>query len=113
MSSIDEIYKSSSNWLAASDLQGKEIPVTIDHSKVEEVGGDPKVVVYFSGKEKGLALNKTNARTIGDAYGKDYTHWGSKDIVMYPARVDFQGRMVDAIRVRIPTAQALDDEIPF
>lgn len=113
MANVDEIYQSDSKWLAAPDLKGREIKLTIDYAKVEEVGDNHKLVTYFKGKEKGLALNKTNARMIADSYGRDSDDWPGKEIVLYPTKTEFQGRLVDCIRVRIPTAQALDDEIPF
>ena len=113
MALVDEVYQSDSKWLSAPDLKGKEIKVTIERAKVEEVGDSHKLVAYFAGKEKGLALNKTNARMIAESYGRDSDDWTGKDIIMYPTKTEFQGRMVDCIRVRIPTEQALDDEITF
>lgn len=113
MPNVDEIYQSDSKWLSHPDLKGREIKVTIDGSKVEEVGDTHKLVVYFAGKDKGLALNKTNARMIAEAYGRNSDDWSGKEIIMYPTKTEFQGKLVDCIRVRIPTAQALDDEIPF
>lgn len=113
MPNVDEVYQSESKWLACPDLKGREVKLTIENVRVEEVGDSHKLVAYFKGKEKGLALNKTNARMIGDAYGKNSDDWWDKEIVLYPTKTEFQGRLVDCIRVRIPTATALDDEIPF
>lgn len=113
MANVDEIYQSDSKWLTANDLKGKEIKVTVDGSKVEEVGDTHKLCVYFKGKEKGLALNKTNARMIAETYGRDSEDWTGKEIVLYPTKTEFQGKLVDCIRVRIPTEEALSDSIPF
>src|SRR3990167_2854380 len=114
MVNIEDAYPSNSNWLRASDLKKREINVTISGSKMEDVGSDHKLVVYFKGKDKGLALNKTNANNIALAYGKETDLWVGKDIILYPAMVDFQGKTVEAIRVR-PQLQRdeLDEEVPF
>lgn len=89
-------------YLKAQDLQGRTIPVTIADCRMEDLGGEEKPVLYFEGKERGLVLNKTNASLLVDAYGDETSQWHGRPIELYPARVQFQGRMVDAIRVRVP-----------
>lgn len=91
-----------SNYLKASDLQGRQPQVTISGYKMETIGDDQKPVVYFQGKEKGLVLNKTNANNIAAAYGDDMDDWQGKSVVLFSAWVDFQGKSVEAIRVRMP-----------
>ena len=89
-----------SSYLKAADLAGRRALVTISHLKMEDVGDEHKPVLYFTGKEKGLVLNRTNANVIIDITGTDETDgWCGKAIVLYVAKVDFQGRRVDAIRV--------------
>ena len=101
------------NFLKAADLQGRHVPVVMERVEMEDVGGDHKPVVYFQGKERGLVLNKTNASIISDMYGAETNQWGGKRIVLYPARVEFQGRLVDAIRVQHPSvAQASQQPLP-
>jgi hypothetical protein len=92
-----------SNFLKAADLQGRRVTVTISHVKFEDIGDDHKPVVYFRGKDKGLVLNKTNGNMIAEVAGNDDTdNWGGVAIVLYPTRVDFQGKRVDAIRCDRP-----------
>lgn len=90
-----------SKYLKAADLQGRRIKVTIDHVKMETIGDDEdKAVVYFQGKDKGLVLNKTNANAIIDISGSEETdEWHGIAVALYTAKVQFQSRMVDAIRV--------------
>lgn len=96
---INEAFPS--KYLKASDLQGGQPTVTISHVTVEEVGEtDRKPVIYFVGKEKGIVLNKTNATNIGDAYGPDTDEWTGKKVTLFTAWVDFNGRSVEAIRIR-------------
>ena len=93
------------NYLKASDLEGHTVKVTIGGFKMEEIGeeGDKKEkpVLYFHGKKKALVLNVTNANMIADIIGTDeLDDWVDHAIEIYPARVDFKGKQVDAIRVR-------------
>lgn len=115
-----------SNYIKASDLNGQEVPVTISNAAMEKLGDDTKPVIYFQGREKGMVLNKTNANTISDMYGDDTDGWLGKQITLYAAWVDYQGRQVQGIRVKPMQAQApvaqpapppagddLNDEVPF
>jgi hypothetical protein len=91
-----------SNYLKASDLQGRQIKVTIDRVDTETIGNESKPILYFQGKEKGMVLNKTNANNIAAAFGDDTDDWAGAEIVLYEAMVDFQGKTVPALRIRIP-----------
>jgi SpoIID/LytB domain protein len=96
-----------STYLKAADLQGKRVVVGIDRVSIEEVGGEHKPVVYFIGKDRGLILNKTNGNIIAEMYGPETDDWHAQKITLYPARVEFQGKIVDAIRVHLdPMANA-------
>jgi hypothetical protein len=92
-----------SKYLKASDLQGVEVTVFIDHVAMEDINkGEMKPVIYFRGKKKGVVLNKTNSRKIEAAYGDETDEWSGQPIILYEAEVDFQGDTVQAIRVKIP-----------
>ena len=91
-----------SNYIKASDLQGRDVSVVMADVKMEDIGSDHKPVLYFKGKEKGLVLNKTNGAMISEMYGDDTEDWFGKVIVLYPTKTDFQGKRVDAIRVKNP-----------
>ena len=91
-------------YLKVADLKGRRLTVTIDEVLQEEVGEDDKFVVYFKEtKIKPLVLNKTNASMIEEIAGADDTDdWVGIKIGLYPTRVDFQGKRVDAIRIEVP-----------
>lgn len=135
---ISESFES--KFLKAANLQGRRISVIINHVTVENIGKEEKPefkpVVYFTGKDKGLVLNKTNAEQISAMYGDETDMWADKNIELFTQKVPFNGQMVDAIRIAPPpnlpmTGQAmpdgrptmatpppqtsvdLDDEIPF
>src|SRR6516165_10232480 len=65
-------------------------------------GQQKKLVVWFTNNPKGLALNRTNNRTIRGAYGDDVAGWIGKLIELFRTKADFRGELVDALRVRIP-----------
>ena len=94
-----------SKYLKASDLQGREVKVTMQDVEMEKLGDDMKPILYFKGKDKGLCLNKTNSNTIADAYGDDTDDWADQPLILFSVMVDFQGKVGPAIRVRAPTAR--------
>lgn len=120
---INEAFPGS--YLKAADLQGRRVLVTISHVTLEDIGDEHKAVLYFVGKEKGVVLNKTNANMIQEITGSDETDlWKGTQIVLYVAKVDFQGRRVDGIRVDRPVpgqpvapppppVPVTSDDIPF
>jgi hypothetical protein len=69
----------------------------------EEIGTDKKLVLYFKGGKKGMVLNKTNANTIGDAYGDDTDDWYDQPLILFSIRTEYQGKPVDGLRCRVPT----------
>ena len=120
-----------SRYVKASDLKGREITVVIARAEVEKLGDDNKLVLYFQGAEKGLVTNRTNADRVSYLYGSNTDQWIGREIVLYVDLVSFQGRTVEAIRVKPPIKRAdvqapaqrvpasastpvdLNDEIPF
>lgn len=101
MPNINDAFPS--NYLKASDLQGAQPVVTIDRVDVEPVGRDKemKPILYFQGKEKGLVLNKTNARNIANLAGSPNTEdWHGFQIRLYATHVEFAGEQVEAIRIK-------------
>ena len=118
-----------SNYLKATDLQNREVTVTISHVEMQTIGNDHKPVLFFQGKQKGVVLNKTNAMNIATAYGGEMDDWSGKPVVLFSVWTDFQGKSVQAIRIRPAQAEAprpapkpapkptvdpdLDDSIPF
>ena len=119
MANINNLFPS--KWLKAQDLGGKEVTVTIANMVMEDVeqGKGPQPVLHFHGKEKGLVLNKTNAMLIAHTYGPDTDAWVGKAVILHVEPVQFQGRVVDAIRCKASAAPAtaeaddFNDEIPW
>ena len=113
-------------YLKAADLQGKRVQVVIEKVEFEDIGGETKPVLHFRGKTRGVVLNKTNATAIWGITGSDETdEWPGTAITLYPTKVEFQGKRVDAIRIDPPDHPAPkpkpapvaedepDDSVPF
>ena len=103
---VSEAFPNNSKWLSASELQGFEVKVQIAALAVAEFREENKPALLFVGKQKGLALNRTNARKLAAAFGDEMDSWVGKEIIIYPEVVDFGGRPVDSIRVRPVLAAA-------
>ena len=120
-----------SRWLKAGDLQGRTVQVVMDHVAMEspQEGKEPKPVVYFQGKEKGLMLNKTNSQMIAEMHGSETNNWSGKMIEIRPDKTTMDGKLVDCLRVNYvasepqqtpppveehhPAPDFDDDPIPF
>ena len=100
-----------SKYIGAHDLNGRDLPVTIDRVAVEDLkterGSEKKPVVYFkefTGPDpKRMVLNKTNATTIAALYGNEVNNWTGKRIALFGTPVAAFGKTQDAIRVRPTT----------
>jgi hypothetical protein len=104
----------SGEYLTAADLQGAEPSVVIASVELKEFDDGDKFLLTFQGKKKGLVANKTNSKRIAALYGDETDDWVGREIVLYSDMVDFQGKSVEAIRVRGPKKPAaLNDEVGF
>ena len=95
---IDDIYQGDS--LRAADLKGQAHVVVIETVTRKDFDDGPKLVLTFQGRKKSLICNKTNANRIAFAHGKDTNGWIGREIELYPDLVDFQGKTVEAVRIR-------------
>jgi len=98
------------DYIAAFDLNGKDQTVTISKVEGRTLTGnngrkDKKPVIFFEGREKGLALNKTNSKTIASMYGNNTDTWVGKSLTLYPTTTSSPEGTVDCIRIR-PKAPA-------
>jgi hypothetical protein len=96
MPNIDDIFKSKT-W-KGTEID-KPVYLTITECRTHEFDDGTKLVLSFKEDERGLVCNKTNALTIADGYGRDTDNWIGKPLKLFKARVTYQGRMTDAVRV--------------
>jgi hypothetical protein len=92
-------------FLFAFDLGGREVTVTIDRCTAGQIVGEQgrkskKPMLSFVGKQKKLALNKTNGKIIASLYGAETNNWAGKSIIIYPTTTTFGSETVECIRVK-------------
>jgi len=108
---INDVFPSS--FLEASDLQGRKIKLEIGGVDIEELGGERKPILRFSGKDKGLVLNKTKSMTLAEAFGPETEGWAGREVALYPTKVSYNGKMVDSIALEIVHGDASASDVPF
>ncbi len=98
MAKLNDIF--GGDYLKAEHLGDRPVTVTIESVKVKDFDDGSKLILTFSGKDKALVCNRTNANTIADMLGSsDTDDWEGKRIILIVRKVDFQGKRVPAIRV--------------
>lgn len=98
MANINDVF--SGTYLTARDLNGAEPVVTIESVELKELKDGKKLDIGFVGKQKHLLANKTNSKRIAYMFGDETDVWIGKKVQLYTEMVDFQGNVVEAIRVR-------------
>lgn len=122
------------SFLKTEDLRGKPIRVVVDEVGLQDVKGEHgmerKLVVKFSGKDKGLILNQTNCELMEQITGSDdYDEWSGHTVILYPTTTKFGNKTVPCLRIRQNAvakpapppppveedivAELTDDDIPF
>lgn len=120
-----------SKYLKAADAEDGDLLLTVARVKVENVGAkgkdEQKPVVYFTEHEKGMVLNKTNAKMLSKiAKSDDTDDWTGTKVRVIATEVEFQGDLVMSLRIRevkksrteneaadAPTTAPDEDSIPF
>jgi len=94
-----------SKYIKAGDCEEADLQLTIAAVKQESIGqgdeAETKFVVYFDEHDKGLVLNKTNANIIAEMFGDDTDAWINREITLHVQSVEFQGKIVPSIRVKM------------
>ncbi len=97
-------------YFEADDFIAGSATLTIQDFAPAEFQGETekKIALSFSEDQRKLVLNKTNAITIKNLYGKKMIDWVNNRITLSRGDVAFQGRIVGGIlvsSVRPPPAQ--------
>ena len=86
----DEMYPG--RFIKAADFKGRVVTVTVESVKIEELIGDKgpqiKGLLSFVGKDKSLALNKTNGICIKSMFGRRVQQWVGKRISLFAGTHD-------------------------
>lgn len=97
-----------SEMLYAYDLEGangRDVVLQIEKVWGGELIGEKgrkskKPFIKFMGKDKKLALNKTNGKAIATMYGPNTDEWAGKYIAIYATTTEYNGEQRECIRVR-------------
>jgi hypothetical protein len=119
MDDFDKIY--GSKYLGEADLEGGEPRLKISKVELAELrdkSGSSKLkfVIWFEGADKGLVVNKTNAKKLADAYGKQPDKWVGQIVQLYSEDTSF-GKGVRVRPMRKPAVPVepdpdLEDAVP-
>ena len=119
---LSDVYATGSENLKAEDLREKDASLTIKGWSVKEFEekndyGDykaKKVILSFNETEKTFVLNKTNSYSIADFLGdQDVNVWVGATVVLYKTKTNFNGKMIDCIRVRNAFKKEGPNDPPF
>ena len=120
MPKLNEMIQS--KYLRKEDIE-HDTTVTLGKVTQEAMpNGEPRYVLGFAEFDKGLVLNTTTIRVLGDAFGNDTNDWLHQRAVLFvDPNVSFKGQVVGGLRMRPIKASAppppkqapLEDEITF
>ena len=98
---IDMMFPS--KYLKASDAEGNPTytirAVSVESMKNRDDQDESKPVIFFNEVEKGMVLNRTNAKTIANMYGDDTDNWIGERVTLTSVDVDAFGQTQKALRV--------------
>jgi hypothetical protein len=92
--------------------KGRDVVLTIARVEAGQLNRpgkrdkEPKPILHFEGKKKGLVMNKTNCLTLEDMFGPDTDDWVGKRIAIYTTTTQFGRQTVDCIRIRDKSPRA-------
>jgi hypothetical protein len=101
LTSLSEVDPS--KYLSAEDLDGKEVTLTITkltRKKLTAADGsdDPRMVVWFEGKQKRWLTCHTSKKCLIGMFGRNLPTWIGKRVTIHAEEVDAFGKRVPAIR---------------
>ncbi len=106
-----------SKYLAASDLHGETPHYKIGRVDVVELTDKNgttkrKFVIHFVGVEKPMVVNKTNAKKLASAFGKDRSLWKGMSAELYSETTSFgEGLRLRPLKPGATAAPDLNDEV--
>lgn len=109
---VSEFLTSNSALLKKEDIGNHRPLCVISDIETTEFDGERKLVLRFQGKDKGMALNKTNTAILAEAYGKETNGWVGQQVeVWVDPYVTFGGRVVGGLKVT-PRSPAIPQPQP-
>ena len=98
---FDDLY--GSQYLAATDVKRPFAAAIedIDEQDFARQGERPRVkkVLHLKGVRKPIVLNKTNALSLAEAFGKNFKDWMDKHITVKAEPTTFAGKRTMGLRL--------------
>jgi hypothetical protein len=125
---VSEFTESNSSFLKKEDIGDRRVKVIISRVGVTTFDdSSKKLVLHFQGKEKGVALNRTNTQVLAGAFGQESDGWLGQQVELWvDPYVTFGGKMVGGLKITpirsapipqapppVAPAAPFDDDIPF
>ena len=112
-----------SKFISSADLKDRDVTIKIARIEFEDLQlagkrqKERRVVVTMTtanGKTLGKrwVMNKTNAGTVSEMYGKKMGAWIGKPVTLYPTTCKLGPKTVECIRVRAGARQAASEDLP-
>lgn len=113
---VKELEFYQSRFLDASDLAKAQVPVKISRITTEAIR-DPqdfkklvrKILIFFEGKKKPMVVNKSNFKFLRSQFGEDTDAWIGQQLLVYSVPMEAFGRTVDALRLRMQSADGEEE----
>ncbi len=110
MMNFDDLFPG--KYLKASDFaQPRILTMRALVEREQFTDGTSKPVMYFNEETRGWVINKTNGAILKAGYGTPQGCIG-RQVELFATQVPMQGRVVDAIRCRIPVPAAVAQPAP-
>jgi hypothetical protein len=98
---FDQLYPG--RFLKSGELLGKKVTVTIADVAIDELEGEKgkKVqgIIFLTGTDKQIVLNKTNGLCLKGMFGRKLSDWTGKRITLYQDKTRLGADTVDCIRI--------------
>ena len=114
---FDSIY--GTKYFGVSDLRGQQLHRKIGKVEIAELKENDgstkrKFVIFFEGEDKALPLNRTNARQLALALGKDASKWVGATVELYSEMTSLgkEGVRLRVLRPPHPKSESMND-IPW
>jgi hypothetical protein len=101
------------SYFKAADLPQPRVFIIQDCVTAKLPDDSTKPALRFVGEQQQLILNKTNAFCLAEWFSDDTHNWNGRQIELYSTTTSYAGRMVPAIRVRLPQQPAQPAQQPM
>lgn len=62
----------------------------IDFCEMVNFEGENKLVLYFDNYEKGMVVDRVNAKVIAEKFGEETDYWRGQSLEIHPYWVDYE-----------------------